>query len=874
MTFLRKFSYLLPWRRRAQEQDMREELEALAAIAGPKELGNLTTASEAARAQWGWIWLEQLWQDVQYARRTMRRSPGLSATVILSLALGIGANTAIFSLFDALMLRWLPVRDPQELFHLEVGSKTDRSTDDAFSYRLVKTLAEQRDLFSGVAGSSAGTFQVGLPGSIRPVPGAWVTGGYYETLGLNPVLGRLLTFSDDQTGAPLAAVISYGYWERQYSRDPHILEQTLRISGAPVAIVGVSPPGFTGANVGSIADITLPVSALPVTDPPQAGLLQPGNSWLRILVRPRPEISLPQWKARVAALWPSIVERTVSPTWPLEMRKQFAEAPLVFSPGGTGYSRLREIFRQPLLILMASVAVVLLIACANVASLMLANAAARRREVSVRLALGAGRGRIVRQLLTESVLLSLVGAVLGTGLAWLTARLLVGNIAAMAKFDVTPNAHVLLFTIGVSITSAVLFGLVPALQTTAGGPAPVLKDDTRMTPAGSRLLSMLVAAQVSLSLMLLIGAGLFVGTLRNLLTINPGFHREGVLLVDLDPPQPEAKGSTLAFYRNLLDLIRRTPGVVSASISSHSPLDGATWSEAVMPKGQPLPKRDNAVFIAAGPGFFETLRTPLLQGRGFDARDEGSPAIAIVNRTFATLHFPGQNPVGQYLTATVTQPPSDLQIAGVVEDSLTSRLQAAPRPTVYVSYFHRASHGGFLPGTTIEIYAAGSMTQVAEAVRQIVQQRRPNSAVEVRSLDEQVKESLMREKLLANLAGGFGIVGLSLACVGLYGLLAYSVSRRIKEIGIRMALGAHRGRVQWMVIRDALRLLGLGIAVGLPVAWLLSRGLRSMLFGLTPSDPRVLLAAVLLLSVAGLTAAYIPARKGSRVDPMTALRHD
>ena len=825
-------------------------------------------------------WIETLWQDLRYAFRILHKSPTFTIVVVLSLALGIGANTAIFSLIDALMLRWLPVRDPQELVQLKMRSAGEKRAGETFSYPIVTALADQQDIFSGVAGFMGSSFGVGPRGSVRRIPGAWVTGGYYETFGLNPAMGRLLTRADDQAGAPAVAVISYGYWERQFARNPGAIGQAILVNGIPVTIAGVSPPGFVGANVGAIADITLPVATLPLLDPGMAGLLGPGNFWLCILARPQKNVSMTQAKARLAVVWPPLSERVISADWPPARRKEFADAAFEVAPGGTGYTYLRELFQQPLLVLMAVVVLVLLIACANVASLLLARVTARQREISVRLAVGAGRGRIIRQLLTESTLLSLLGAAVGICLAWVTSRFLVdalwlGGDPFPVVFDLTPNWHVLGFTSAVAIATGVLFGLAPAFQITAAGPSQVLKDDARMTRSRSRLLSALVSAQVALSMMLLVGAGLFVRTLQNLLNIDPGFRREGVLLVSVDGRQHGYRDTRLAvFYKGLLDQVQQVPGVVSASISSHTPLDGSAWSEAVAPKGQPLPENDNALFIAAGPGFFTTMQTPLISGREFDARDQGKANVAIVNRTFAVRYFPGQNPVGKYLTATVTQPPSDLQIIGIAKDTITADLRSTPRPTVYVSYFQRASSGGFIANTTLEIRAAGSFTQVASAIHEELQPRLPVTPVEVRLLTGQVDRTLVQERLLANLAGGFGVVGLLLACVGLYGLLAYSVARRTKEIGIRMALGAQQSGVLWMVAKNALRLLGVGVAVGLPAASMASRWVNSMLFGLRPDDPGIMATATLLLGAAGLAATYFPARRASRVDPMVALRYE
>jgi putative ABC transport system permease protein len=853
------------WRRnRERERDMQEELASLAAMADPGELGNLTRAAEDARAQWNWAWLEQLLGDVRFAFRSMRHNPGFTATAVLSLALGIGANTAIFSLIDALMLRSLPVANPQELVQVEMRTPGARSAGGSFSYAIAGVLAERKDIFSNACGFSAGSFNIGPAGSLTRISGAWVTGDYYQTLGLNPVAGRLLGPADDQPGAPRVAVISDGYWERQYGRSPDAVGRLVRVNAVPVTIAGVSPRGFTGANVGAVADITLPVAALPALDAGAAGLLGPGNFWLRILARPAPGVSIAQAKARLDTVWPQIAERVISTGWPAARRKEMSDATFELAPGGTGYTYLRELFQRPLLVLMAVAALVLLIACANVASLLLARATARRREISVRLAIGAGRGRIVRQLLTESTALSSLGATVGMGLAWVSSRFLVDTLSRgplPVEFDLTPNWHVLGFASAVALANGIVFGLAPAMQTTAIG---------RTTRSRSRLLSSLVSLQVALSMVLLVGAGLFARTLGNLLTVDPGFRREGILLVEMDGRREGYRGVALqAFYGELFEHVRHMPGIAAASLSSHTPLSGATWSEAAVPKGQALPQRDNAVFVAAGPDFFTTMQTPLIAGREFDERDRGVPRVAIVNQSFAARFFPGRNPLGEYLSATVTRPASDLEIVGIVKDAVSVSLRKPAQPMVYVSWWQRA------PGSaTILVRAAGSLSTAAEAIRKRLQPSFPNTPLEVRGLDEQVQRTLVQEQLMASLAGGFGALGLLLTGVGLFGLLAYNVARRTKEIGVRMALGAQPGGVVWMVAKGALGLVSLGIGLGLPAAWVLSRYVKSMLFGLSATDPGVVTAAVILLATAGVAAAYLPARRAARVDPMTALRHE
>ena len=567
-------------------------------------------------------------------------------------------------------------------------------------------------------------------------------------------------------------------------------------------------------------------------------------------------------------------EQVLSPSWSGARKQEMARNILEAVPGGTGHTFLREMLRRPLMILMGVVTLVLLIACANVANLLLARATARQREISVRLAIGAGRGRVIRQLLTESVLLAAFGAALGVGLAWLATRLLVNSFSIggplSASFDVTPNWHVLAFTSAVAIGTAVLFGLAPALQTTAAGASAAASGDARVTRSRSRLVSAQAAAQLALSLMLLMGAGLFVRTLQNLLAVDPGFRREGVLIVNIDGRKEGHRNERLpAFYKELLERLRPLPGVVSATISSHTPLSGSTWSEGAVPLGQPLPQRDNAIFVAAGPEYFQILGTPFITGRPFNVHDEGSPTVAIVNQSYAARYFPGKSPVGQLISVTVTRPPATLEIVGVVRDTRNAGLRAAPGPLVYVPYFQRK------PGeASLVIRAAGSLSQAAAAIRAELQPSFPSVPIEVTAFSEQVEQTILQERLLATLATAFGILGLVLACVGIYGLMAYGVARRTREIGVRMALGARQSSVQWMIVKNAIRLVAFGLVLGLPAAWAASRWVKTILFGLTATDPAAIATATFLLTAAALLSAWFPARRAAKVDPMTALRHD
>jgi predicted permease len=832
------------------------------------ELGGIEQAKERVRTYRHGAWLDEIGRDVRYAFRLFVKNPAFSVIVVITLALGIGANTAIFSLIDALMLRWLPVPHPEQLVQVRLQAPGDPGPGgDSFSYVIARALADRREIFTDLAGFSSFSVEVGSSGSITRVPAALVTGGFYRTLGLSPVVGRLLTREDDEPGAPLVAVISYGYWQRQLAASPEAVGRTVSINNHPVTIVGVSPRGFVGATVGLVADITMTVAALPQLAPAAAPLLGPGNFWLRILGRPVAGMSTEQASARLNAAWLQLSESVIASHWPASRRKAMAESRFQLTAGGTGWSYLRELYKKPLIVLMAIVGLVLLIACANVASLLLARSSAQQREIAVRLAIGAARGRIVRQFLIESTVLSLIGAAFGVGLAWVSSRLLVGLISngpASIEFDLSPNWHILGFTIAVSVATALLFGVAPAIHATRSHPSRVLRADSKVIGSRSRLLPALVSAQVALALVLLAGAALFVRTLANLQTLDRGFETEGVLLADLE-------GRRTPVPPDLLDDVKKIPHVLSASLSTHTPLSGSVWSEPAVPAGQPVPEKDNAFFVGAGPGFFKTMQIPLRSGRAFTDRDRADgPAVAIVNETYASRFLANRNPVGERLSASVRGQRRELEIVGLAGNTSAAGLRRPSPPTVYVAY---AQLTGDFP-TTLTVRASGQIGQVSAAMQQALESKFPGTPIDIRSLSTQVAATLSQERLMATLAGAFGMLALTLACVGLYGLLAYSVAQRTKEIGLRMALGAQRTRVVAAVLKHGTMLVSIGIALGLPAVWAASRWVDSMLFGVTTTDPAATIAAILVLTAAAQLAAYLPARRASRVDPLVALKQE
>ncbi len=865
------------------DADLQQELDLHAQLARERggRAAGVAHAMDALRDQRGLPWVDEIGRDVRYALRTFRRTPGFAATVVVTLALGIGANTAIFTVIDALLLRRLPVPNPQELILLQMRT-TDadpaRPPGESFSYQIVRALAHEREIFATLGGFSGYAFNVGDAGSLRVVQGALVTGGFYPALGLRPQAGRLLDAADDELGAPLVAVISDGYAERQYHRDQSIVGKTIRINGLPVTIVGISPRGFTGANVGSIADITMPAAAIPRLSPAAATLLNSGNFWLRVLARPAGGTTRAEAAARLQAAWPRIWGAIGSTEagwtkvgsvtqWPESRRKAFAGATFALVPGGTGWTTLRMKFREPLFVLMSMVGLVLLIACANVGGLTLARTAARRHELAIRRAIGAGRARVVRQLLIESAVLAIAGACAGAALALLAGRLLVASVSTAGyrvAVDLAVNWRTLAFTATAAIAAVALSGLAPAFRMSSVGPAEALKDGGRAIGSRSRLLTSLVVAQIALSVVLLVGAGLFVRTLANLETIDPGFDPRGVLLVDM-------QARRTAVPRDLIDAIRSLPGVASASVATHTPLSGSIWSDIAVPRGQPLPDRDTAFFVGAGEGFFDTMGIDILAGRPFGESDgAGASPVAIVNETFARRFLGKEPPLGRYLSAQVRGESRELEIIGLARDTLARDLRQAPPATVYVPY--RQLTGAF--PTTLVVRAAGVPASLAARLRDIVQPEMPDTPVEVRLLADQVGDVIVQERLMARLAAAFGALALGLVCVGLYGLLEYAVARRTREFGLRIALGASPLRIVAGVVGGAARLVLAGLLLGLPAAWAASRTVQSMLFGLKPNDATTVAAAVTILALAAIVAAGRPAARASRVDPIVALRQE
>jgi predicted permease len=819
--------------------------------------------------------LDAFIQDLRYAVRTLRTSPGFAVVAILSLALGIGANTAIFSLIDAVMLKYLPVSHPEELLQVALG---DNGT--GFTNPIWEQVRDRQDVFSGIFAYSGGRFNLAAGGEARYVNSTWASGDYFATLGVHAVLGRTLTAADDRRGCAGTAVLSYDFWQREYNGSPAVTEKTIRLDGHPFQILGVVEPGFHGVDVGRSVDVTVPICAEPILHP-SSQLDQRSSWWLRVVGRPKPGLGSEQVTARLKTLAPDIYGATVPPRWRAEDQEKYRKRTFSTLPAANGLSYLRTQYRPALITLLVVVGVVLLIACANVANLLLARAAARQREIAIRLALGLGRARLIRQLLTESLLLALAGAGLGMLFAQWGSRLLVGFLSSSNSpvyLDLTVNGRVLGFTIGVAIATGLLFGLAPAWRGTRVEPQAAMKENARGVVEGSTrfgLGKVLVMAQVALSLLLLVGAGLLLGTFRKLATLDPGFEPSHVLIASLDLRNAHyPKERLLSATEEMLERLRAIPGVRSASSSNNTPISGSSWNDDIQVEGyKAKSQRDSVVWLyRVSPAYFETLGTPLVAGRDFDRRDiVGAPKVAIVNQTMAQRFFGAANPIGKTYRETYPTLGPPIEIIGEVGDAKYSNLREEQLAIVYLSAGQEEQP---YPNATFELRAAGSAGDLIPSVKTVLEQLNPDISLQFRTLFEQVAQSLTRERLLATLSGFFGGLALLLATIGLYGVMSYNVARRRSEIGIRMALGAAEAKVLRMVLGEVALLVGAGLVLGLGAALAATRLIETFVYGLTVRDPATMALAAVLLGAVALVAGYLPARRASRLDPMAALREE
>ena len=894
------------------ERDLEEEMRHHLALGaeergGPqaarRQFGNVTLLKEESRAMWTWTFWEQLMQDVRYSVRTMAANPLFTAMAVLSLALGIGANTAIYSFMDAILLRSLPVQHPEQLVVLNWrakdgpavihGQNGSRHRDEMGTnspnhpFAAFQLLRSKQDVLSTLfAYATAWELNLVTEGQAELADAQLVSGGFYGGLGVSPAVGRLIADDDDRSGAAPVAVISYRYWQSRFAADPAAIGRRILINNAPFTIVGVSSPAFFGINPEGEPKVSLPLHAFPLlsanaTDMEKSRFFDSNYYWLEMMGRLRPGVSLGQAQSALAGQYRQFVDSTASTA------KEKADLPVLWlQEGAGGLDFLRRRYSKPLYVLMAMVGLILTIACANIANLLLARSTARRREIAVRLSLGAGRMRVVRQLLTESTLLSLAGGILGVLVALWGIRSITWLLAnGRDNFTLHANLNweVLGFTLLLALVTGLVFGLAPAIQSTKFDLTPALKE----TRAGAKrdpghrfglrigLSQVLVASQIAISLLLVVAAGLFGRTLSNLQSVELGFNREKVLLFGLNARQAGYKGAALAqFYGDLLNDFRRIPGVRSAGLSQF-PLVIGSWNSlsVTIPGAAPASgAKPETCYVPVNAEFLATMQIPILLGRGFEQRDMSSPMVAVVTEQFAKKFFAGENPVGRRV-GIGSKRPADVEIIGVAKTTLYNSIKETETPPVaYVPYTQD------LPGLSrvhFELRTAGDPMAVVNAVRETV--HRASASVPVSEISTQaarIDQTISQERTFAYLCACFAVLALVIACVGLYGTMAYAVARRTNEIGIRMALGAERRRIVWMVLREVFALGAVGLAIGLMVAQATSRFVGSFLFGVKPNDPRSTVASVIVLLSVAFLAGYVPAWKASRIDPMAALRHE
>ena len=906
------------WRRKQREADLEDEirydlaLEAEERIQSgmPREeaerrserdFGNVLLVKEGVREMWGWTSLERLVQDLRYGWRTLCKSPSFTAMAALSLALGIGANTAIYSFMDAILMRSLPTPHPEELvifnWHAKDLPAVAHSisgtwysdprtgwTGSSFPFPAFEFLRTNSAVLSGIFSFTGARLNLMAQGQAGIGNVQFVSSGFFSALGVPPSAGRMIGEDDDRFGAAPVAMISYRYWRSRFALNPGAVGQSILINGTRFTIVGATAPEFFGVNPGAAPDLFIPLHASASLAAQATDLQRFSNKnhyWLQMMGRLRPGVGIRQAEAALAAQFQQFAADSAS------TEREKADLPaLLVEEGSGGLDSLRRQYSRPLYVLMTLTGLILAIACANIASLLLARAAARRREIAVRLSLGAARLRLIRQLLTESVLLASIGGLLGVPFAALGIKFitwLLANGYAGFTLHANLNWHVLGFTFVVALISGSLFGLVPAMQATKVDLSPALKE-TKATVGQGRLRhsairvslsQLLVISQIAISLLLLMAAGLFVRTLSNLHSIELGFNRENVLLFSLNARQAGYKDAALArFYADLWSRFRALPGVRDASLSDYALVSGAGSSYGVTVPGiPPTPRREEGTSVLKiGPSFFTAMQIPILLGREIEERDSaGSRRVAVVNEIFAKKYFGNENPVGRRFGLEGDKP-TDIDIIGIARSARYNSLKRKIPPVVYIPYSQDLRTLGEM---TFELRTVGDPLGLVSMVRQIVQQAEPRLPVSgVNTQSRQIDQTINQERTFAELCSCFAILALCISCVGLYGAMAYAVARRTSEIGIRMALGAERRRIIGMVLGEVCSLTAAGLAIGVAVGWGATRYIESFLFGIRHNDPLAISLSVVVLAAASILAGYAPASRASRIDPMTALRHE
>ena len=840
--------------------------------------------------------IENAVRDVRYALRMLKKSPVFAIVAVLSLALGIGTNTAIFSLIDALLLRPLPVPESERLVRIEANTGGPRAIN-YFTYTLFERVRDRNSVFSGTFTWADHRFQMRSGTDMVHVNGALASGDYFRTFGVSPQIGRTFTVDDDHPdggkNGPVT-VISDAFWESQFQRNPGVIGAGITLDGVRFTIIGVMPRSFFGADVGTRPQIWAPLSLVGRIDDP--GCISSRSCWWLVpMARLKPGISLQEAQGQLKVLSPRIMRDALPLNWDPSGQKKFLQWQLHATSGTNGWTVLRHQFSNPLAVLMILVAVVLLIACANMANLLLERSALRQREIAVRLAIGAGRWRITRQLLTESVLLSLMGGVAALMFAVWSTRLLVAFLASTQRasvmeqdihLDLQPDWRIVLFTFLVAVGCGLLFGLSPALRATRLGISASLKERTHNLQGAAGRIGIgrvILGLQAALSVLLVAGAGLFAGSLWHLATLNPGFNPKNVAMIGLDTDKRLEKGPALTnLYSRILERADAIPGVRSASLFWITPLSEGGWDNFVTVPGKADVSQDqrDTFMNLVGPRFFETMQIPLLAGREFNRADTlTSEKVAIINEIAARRFFPKQNAIGFRVSIPQDLPGSAggdkglvLRIVGVVGNIKYLDLHEPEPPELYIPYTQKADG---VPSMNVALRTDTTLETIYPAFRAIVRDVAPDVPVgRVKTMQGQVDDSLGSERLMACLSVFFGILALALTSIGLYGVLAYGVARRTGEIGVRMALGAGRSNVIWLVVRETMSYVGIGMAAGVIAVLATSRLVASLLYGIRPNDAGNLVLAVLTFLLVGAMAAYFPARRASKLDPLQALREE
>jgi predicted permease len=843
--------------------------------------------------------VESLWKDARYGFRQIWHSPGLSIVAILSLALGIGANTAIFTVIDDLLLKQLPVHDPRMLvsFGDASGSGVVASSSpgayDIFPYNFYQSIAGNRDQLEGICAFASFPTLVsvrtgaGTEGPATQAISHLVSGTFFSVLQAQPLMGRVFNPDDTETeGRDPVAVISHRYWTENLSANPEVLGSALTINGTSFTVIGVMPASFYGVDLNEQSpDLWLPITMQPQVMV-QPSLLKPdGLFWIHMMARRKPEVSVAQAQSWATVQFQRFLTQREGTQLSSLRRQQINGTFIPLLPGSSGLSHLRSAYQTPLTVLMIMVGLVLLIACANLANLLLAKAASREREFSTRLALGSSRGRIVRQILIEALVLSLMGGGLGLGVAFWSTRVIIHFIdqgAAHTALSATPDWRVLLFTLGSCILTAVLFGLAPAMRGSRAHTAGALNANVRpgggSTSLPNRLLpKALIVAQVTLSLVLLTIAGLLLRTLQDLRGQDIGMNRTNVLLINTNPKfagyQPERLN---ALYDRILGRIDALPGVRSASLAGGPPLHRGTWGSPIEIDGRPTPPNEDisTLLNRVSVGYFETLGIPLLRGRTIQSIDNADAVKSVVvNKTFADRYFPNGDAIGHSFTIADQSAGGVWHIVGIVRDSKHESPAEKPQPFAYLALTQLTGNDQY--AYWLEVRSIGDPGKFTAEVRAALAAIDPNLPVlKSQVIEEQLDDLIDEQNFVSKLAGIFALLALTLACIGLYGVMTYSVVRRTNELGVRMALGAPKAVLLWMVLRESLTLLAIGILFGIPVSLAASRAIKAGLFGVDPADPITLIAAVLMMSLCLLVGSYIPARRATKIDPMVALRYE